>query len=120
MGCSPRFRTAEGRGGRTPSSPFKRSNERSSASLRYAAWERTRKPVRLLSKTADVDEGYAFESGTLLQGALGLVPAQPSNFKRPAARRFIDSPSRVQRRTLSHHRHINNRCPVTEGHKALA
>jgi len=45
----------------------KRSNERSSASLRYAAWERTRKPVRLLSKTADVDEAYAFESGTLLQ-----------------------------------------------------
>jgi hypothetical protein len=49
------------------------------------------------------------------QRALGLVPSQPSNFKRPAARRFIDSPSRVQRRTLSHHRHINNRCPVTEG-----
>ena len=45
----------------------KRSNERSSASLRYAAWERTRKPVRLLSKTADVDEAYAFESGTLRQ-----------------------------------------------------
>jgi len=41
----------------------------------------------------------------------------PSPFKRPAARRFIDSPSRVQRRTLSHHRHINN---CDGGHKTLA
>ena len=45
----------------------KGGNEGSSASLRYAGGEWTRKPVRLLSEAADVDEAHAFEPGTLLQ-----------------------------------------------------